>query len=232
MNEGSGATARVCALIPAFDEAASITAVVSATKNYVEKVVVIDDGSQDDTAKLAADAGAHCLSNGANQGKGSAVRKGIAYISEEEYTHALFMDADGQHRPEDIPNLIRTANETMADMVIGTRRFQRERMPTSRYFSNTIGSMVASWLVGQEVQDSQCGFRLARMDKLRELRLEAKKYEVEMEILIKLSLAGGKLAFSPVSVVYEDGKAHSKMRPVRDTVRICFASLFYRFCRR
>ncbi len=232
MNEGGGDIARVCALIPAFNEAASITAVVNATQKYVEKVVVIDDGSQDGTAKLASDAGAQCLRNGANQGKGSAIRKGIAYISEDEYTHTLFMDADGQHRPEDIPNLIRVANETRADMVIGTRRFQRERMPTSRYFSNTIGSIVASWLVGQEIKDSQCGFRLVRLDKLLELDLKAKKYELEMEVLIKISLAGGKLAFAPVSVVYDDGKALSKMQPVRDTVRICFASLIYRFCRR
>lgn len=102
-------------------------------------------------------------------------------------------------------------------------------MPRERFFSNSVGSRIASLLVGREIRDSQSGFRLIRLDKLRPLRLRARKYEIEMEILIKMSLAGCSIAHAPVSMVYENDRARSKMKPVRDTVRICFWSLFFRF---
>lgn len=220
---------KICALLPAFNEAGKVAAVVRATQAHVDKVILVDDGSRDGTCELAIAAGAVCLRSASNQGKGAALRKGIASISEDGYTHALFMDADGQHRPADIPILVRTARETNADVVLGSRRFDRRRMPTPRYLSNTIGSRIASWLVGREIRNSQCGFRLVRLDKLRGLRLRAKRYEFDMELLIKMSLAGCTFAHAPVSTVYDQGKACSKMRVVRDTFRICLASLLYRF---
>ena len=220
---------RVCALIPAFSEAETIAAVVSAAREYVETVVVIDDGSDDGTGQLATDAGAVCLRCDVNSGKGHALRKGLAHISRGGYTHVLFLDGDGQHRAEDIPTLLRAARETGADLVIGARQFDRSRMPMARYLSNTLGSRVASWLVGQPIHDSQCGFRIARLEKLTQLRLTARKYEFEMEVLIKMSRARCRLAHAPITMVYQQGEATSKMHLVRDTVRICFMSLFYRF---
>jgi hypothetical protein len=92
-----------------------------------------------------------------------------------------------------------------------------------------VGSKLASWLVGQEIKDSQCGFRLVRMDALRRLKLRGRKYELEMEILIKIARAGGSIVHVPVRTVYDHGEARSKMKPVRDTVRICFSSLGFRF---
>jgi len=220
---------RVCALIPAFNEAAHIGEVVRGAARHVELVVVIDDGSSDGTADIARDAGATCLRSQANSGKASALRMGIAFARDREFTHALFIDGDGQHAPDDIPSLVQAARNTGADLVIGTRSFDRNRMPGARYYSNTIGSKVASWLVGQEIKDSQCGFRLVRLDKLRLMTLRGRKYELEMEILIKISLAGCSIVHVPVRTVYDEGQARSKMKPVRDTVRICFWSLVYRF---
>jgi len=220
---------RVCALIPAFNEAAHIDEVVRGATKHVHVVVLIDDGSRDGTAEIARSAGAICLRSETNSGKASALRMGIAYAIEREFTHALFFDGDGQHDSEDIPSLIRAAEETGADLVIGTRSFDRERMPRPRYYSNTVGSKLASWMVGQEIKDSQCGFRLARLDALRRLKLRGRKYELEMEILIKVAQAGGSIVHVPVHTVYDHGQARSKMKPVRDTVRICFWSLAFRF---
>jgi glycosyltransferase involved in cell wall biosynthesis len=219
----------VGALIPAFNEATHIVDVVRGTGKHVHQVVVIDDGSSDSTGETARAAGATCLRSSTNSGKASALRIGIAFARQREFTHVLFCDGDGQHSPEDIPSLIRAAQETGADLVIGTRSFDRLHMPRARYYSNTIGSKLASWLVGREIRDSQCGFRLVRLDKLRQMTLRGRKYELEMEILIKIALAGCSIVHVPVRTVYDDGKARSKMKPVRDTVRICFWSLAFRF---
>jgi len=220
---------KVCALIPAFNEAAHVYDVVRQAARHVDEVVLIDDGSRDGTAEIAQSAGATCLRSEANSGKASALRMGISYAGERDFTHVLFFDGDGQHAAEDIPSLIGAAQETGADLVIGTRSFDPGRMPRARYYSNTVGSKLASWLVGREIRDSQCGFRLVRLDALRPLKLRGRKYELEMEILIKIARAGGSIVHVPVRTVYDHGLARSKMKPVRDTVRICFWSLAFRF---
>jgi glycosyltransferase involved in cell wall biosynthesis len=220
---------KICALIPAFNEADVIASVVRGTMSYVDFVMVVDDGSSDGTAERAEASGAVCVRLDRNRGKGAAMREGIAHLDKSPFTYVLFLDGDGQHRPSDIPSLIRAAQEQNADMVIGARFFDKNRMPLERFLSNSIGSRIASLLVGKEIKDSQSGFRLIRLEKLHHLRLRAKKYEIEMEILIKMSLAGSSIVHAPISMVYEGDRARSKMKPVRDTIRICFWSLFFRF---
>jgi glycosyltransferase involved in cell wall biosynthesis len=220
---------RTCALIPAFNEAPYIANVVKGAQPHVEQVVVIDDGSGDGTAQVAQAAGATCLRSDTNCGKASALRTGIAFACAQDFTHAITLDGDGQHLPEDIPVMISVAKETGADLVIGARSFDRARMPRARYYSNTIGSRLASALVGCEIRDSQSGFRLFRLDKLRETKLRSRCYELEMEILIKMARSGCTIAHAPVHMVYDDGQARSKMKPVRDTISICLWSLAFRF---
>src|ERR1039458_4365689 len=192
---------RTCALIPAFNEAPYIAKVIAGSRPYVEKVVVIDDGSGDGTAEVARAAGAICLASQTNCGKGSALRIGLAFARAENFTHAITLDGDGQHLPEDIPAMLRVAEETGADLVIGARCFDRALMPRARYYSNTIGSRVASALVGCEVRDSQSGFRLFRLDKLYGTKLRSRCYELEMEILIKMVRSGCTIAHAPMRIV-------------------------------
>jgi glycosyltransferase involved in cell wall biosynthesis len=220
---------RTCALIPAFNEVPYIANVVKGTQPHVEQVVVIDDGSGDGTAQVAQAAGATCLRSDTNCGKASALRTGITFACAQDFTHVVTLDGDGQHLPEDIPVMISVAKETGADLVIGARSFDRARMPRARYYSNTIGSRLASALVGCEIRDSQSGFRLFRLDKLRETKLRSRSYELEMEILIKMARSGCTIAHAPVHMVYDDGQARSKMKPVRDTISICLWSLAFRF---
>ena len=102
-------------------------------------------------------------------------------------------------------------------------------MPRARYYSNTIGNRLTSALVGREIKDSQSGFRLFRLDSLDHIKLRSRRYEFEMEALIKLGRAGCTFAHAPIHMVYDKGQARSKMKPVRDTVRICLWSLAFRF---
>lgn len=220
---------KICAAIPAWNEAGHIAEVVKGALPHVQAVVVSDDGSTDNTPELAEAAGAICLRSPANRGKASALRRVIDYAAARDFTHLLTLDGDGQHCPEDIPSLIETAARTGADMVIGARTFDRASMPLSRFCSNTFGSKLASALVGCEIRDSQCGFRLMKLAKLRQVALRSRFYEFEMEVLIKMARAGATIEHAPVHTVYDNGQARSKMKPVRDTIWICLWSLAFRF---
>ncbi len=220
---------RICALIPAFNEARHIARVVEGTKDHVATVVVIDDGSDDETSHLAQAAGATCLKLPENCGKSAALRVGIDFARAHGYTHVLTLDGDGQHLPQDIPAMLRVAKETRADLVIGARPFAIDQMPRARYYSNTIGSRLASALIGCEVRDSQSGFRLFQLDKLSNIKLRSRRYEIEMELLIKMSRSGCTITHSPIQMVYYQEYAHSRLRPIRDTARTCLWSFAYRF---
>jgi len=226
---GASPSLRVCAVIPAFDEAERIAGLVAAVRPHVDEVIVVDDGSRDGTGQRASQAGAVCLRLERNQGKGAAVRHALSRLPPGTFSHVLFMDGDGQHLPEDIPSLVETARDSGADLVIGARTLDRARMPRSRHFSNTVGSRIASRLVGRPILDSQSGFRLVRLERLAGVRLRSRRYELEMEVLIKLCRRGASVRHAPVGLVYDGQKARSKMHPVRDTIRICLWSLAFRY---
>jgi glycosyltransferase involved in cell wall biosynthesis len=223
-------TMRTAALIPAFNEARTIGTVVEGVRAAVERVIVVDDGSSDATADRARDAGAEVVVHTVNRGKGHAVRTGLARVFQSDFTHVLLLDGDLQHLPHEAASLLTEAALGDADVVIGERRFERSQMPASRYHANRIGSRALSWFIGVPVNDTQCGFRVFRVDALRPLQLRATGYEVETEMLVKVRRRGGRIAAVPITAVY--GSQRSKLRPVRDTTRTCFLAVYYRFLER
>ena len=223
-------TPRTAAVIPALDESNSIARVVEGLRGTVDHVIVVDDGSSDQTAERARAAGAEVIVHRVNLGKGQAVRTGLARVFAGEFTHVLLLDGDMQHLPEEAAALVDRAVRADADVVLGQRRFDPEKMPPARYYANKIGSRVLSWFVGIPVQDTQCGFRVFRVDALRDLHLNATKYEIETEMLIKVRRRGGRVETVPVSAVYAGQQ--SKLRPVPDTTRTCFLAVYYRFLER
>jgi glycosyltransferase involved in cell wall biosynthesis len=223
-------TLRAAALVPAFNEARTIAAVVEGVRAAVDRVIVVDDGSTDGTGDRARAAGADVVVHAANLGKGHAVRTGLARVFDGAFTHVLLLDADLQHLPQEAPSLLAAAEASGAEVVIGERRFERARMPASRYHANRIGSRVLSWFVGTPVRDTQCGFRVFRVDAVRPLRLRASGYEIETEMLVKVRRRGGRVAAVPITAVYNGQR--SKLRPVRDTTRTCFLAVYYRFLER
>jgi glycosyltransferase involved in cell wall biosynthesis len=220
----------VAAVVPAFNEARTIAEVVQGLRGHVDVVYVVDDGSTDGTAGRAGAAGAQVLRHAGNRGKGHAVRTGLAAVLAGPFTHVLLMDGDLQHRPEDVPRLVAEAAAADPDVVIGSRVFDRERMPRPRYYSNVIGSWALGRLTGTRVRDSQSGFRLIRTALLRDMRLASTGYEVETEMLIRLARRRARIHEVPVTLAYEG--ACSKLRPVRDTTRTCFLALYFRFLSR
>jgi glycosyltransferase involved in cell wall biosynthesis len=217
-------------LVAAFNEESTIVDVLQGARRFLDDVVVVDDGSQDQTAAVAERAGARVIRHRANEGKGVAVRTGLSFVLGQDFTHVLFIDADLQHNPSDIGLLIEKARDGVGDFVLAERVFNKESMPRSRYYANTIGSRVMSKLTGTPIRDSQSGFRLIRSDLLRPLTLTARRYEIEAEILVKLVRRGAKIEHVAVASSYRG--ARSKMRPIRDVFRICMLTMRYRyFCR-
>jgi glycosyltransferase involved in cell wall biosynthesis len=221
---------RVAAAIPAFNEADTIQEVIGGLRGKVEQVLVVDDGSTDETGKLASQAGAEVIQHRINRGKGYAVRSAIDWIAARDFTHALFLDGDLQHLPREAPLLIDAAARTGADAVLGERRFGRADMPASRYYANRIGSRALSWFVGLDLLDTQCGFRAFRVEALRAIPLRARGYEIETEILVKLARRRARITTVPITAVYAGQR--SKLRPIRDTTRTCFLAVYYRFMER
>jgi glycosyltransferase involved in cell wall biosynthesis len=218
---------RVHAEIPAVNEAGTIGAVVEGVRPFDYGTTVVDDGSHDGTGAIAAATGAHVTSLPANGGKGIAVRAGIEHALTTGCTHVLLLDGDMQHLPSEAGRLIEAAAESGADLVVGERQFDRSVMPASRFHANRIGSRALSAFMGVEVRDTQCGFRLFTAQSLRGMRLNARGYEIETEMIVKVGRQGGRVVRVPVSLVY--GSQRSKLKPVRDTTKTCFLAVYYRY---
>jgi len=209
---------KICIIIPTYNEANKIESVIqNINKNKVD-VLVVDDGSKDNTATLAKNAGANVLKNEKNQGKGSALAKGFSYALKNGYDAVITMDGDGQHSPDDIKFFLESAsNNPEAHLFLGNRMHSAKNMPLVRWITNIFMSMVISCVAGQKVNDSQCGFRLIRKEVLQNLRLKSAKYEIESEMLIKASRAGFKIVPVNIQSIYRGEK--SQINPFIDTLR-------------
>jgi len=203
--------ARVLALIPAYNEAERVGAVVTGTRAYLP-VLVVDDGSTDDTAILAEDAGATVLRQRPNQGKGAALRAGFRWALEAGYDAVIMLDADGQHDPAEIPRFLQTYAAQKADLIIGERTFRQ--MPFPRNLSNTIGRWLFSWALGQPVRDNQSGYRLLSR-RMMQATLDSREqgFEFEVEMIVTCVRRGYKLAGVPIRTIYAGEKSHIKPLP-------------------
>ena len=216
-----------CVLIPARNEASAIGAVVAPLVRQGVDVLVIDDGSSDQTAQAARAAGARVLPRTRDHGKGAALREGFAWALERGYEAVVTMDADGQHAPEDVPRLVQTAVATGAMIVVGNRMEHPVGMPRVRRWTNRAMSWIISRLARQRIPDSQCGLRLIQTGLLRRARLEASHYEIESELLLEAARLGGRIASASIQSIY--AAQRSQINPWIDTTRFArFLWCYYR----
>ncbi len=211
----------IAALIPAFNCSATVGAVVAGVLQHVPLVLVVDDGSSDDTAWQARQAGAHVLRLEENRGKGEAVRTGLPWLLAGPWTHILMLDADGQHDPNDIPGFLALAHEY--DLIVGNRLHTPQAIPGKRFWTNYIGTRALSLMTGFPLEDSQCGFRLVRAAVLRRMELIGRRYSVDTEILVRAGRMRVPFAHVPVRVIYNGQVSH--FRPLADTVHIVFSAV-------
>ena len=228
MDAAAGATAvsrsTIGAIIPAYFEEKHIGEVVERTLRQLDHVLVVDDGSSDATAANARAAGCEVIVHERNAGKGEAIKTGLHHWLERGLGHVLILDGDGQHLPEEITRFIAAAPNG-AQLIVGNRMNDVRRMPLLRRMVNRYMSSRISRVCGQEIPDTQCGFRMIHADSISDLLGGTERFEYETEMLIKVSRNGGRIDSVPVSTVYSDEV--SSIHPLRDTLR--FLKLIRRY---
>ena len=198
---------KIVAAIPCFNEERFIGSVVVKTRKYVDEVIVIDDGSADATADVAAEAGAAVYRHNRNRGYGAAVRNALSRGKELEADVLVILDGDGQHDPGDIPGLIKPLLDGEADVVVGSRFLQEGRTsPFYRRLGQHVLTAVTNVGSGQRISDSQSGFRAYSAKALKQLNLAENGMSVSSEMQFAISKAGLKVAEVPIEVSYV-GKA-------------------------
>ncbi len=205
------------AVIPCFNEEATIAALVNALHLHLPCVIVVDDGSTDATAAVAQAAGATVVSHGRNVGKGAALRTGLALAGKRGFEWAFTLDGDGQHAPEDVPTFLRCARQTGALMVIGNRMYNAQAIPWLRRQVNRWMSRQLSRRAGRPLPDTQCGFRLIHLRTWAALSLTTERFEVESESLMAFLAAEHLVAFVPTQVIGQSRSSH--IHPVADSLR-------------
>lgn len=217
-------------LIPAYNAGLTISELIEKTSKFVDKsnILVIDDGSEDQTFAIAQKAGAVVLKHETNKGKGEALKTGFKYAQKKDYEALFTIDADLQHDPSSIRDFLQKANQNFSGIIIGTREINLKKMPLARWLTNNLCSAILSIFSGQKIRDSQSGYRLISTQVLKRIKLKAKKYDLESEILVKAGRSGFKIDSVPIPTIYRGSK--SFINPFVDTgrfIRIMWRSIWW-----
>ena len=202
---------KTCLFLPAYNESRTIGRIIQEASLFVGHIIVIDDGSSDNSAEVARTHGAVVLKHTQNRGKGRALRTGFDYALQNGYELIATMDSDMQHDPMDLPHFFDHFRRTRPDILIGGRFKGRSTMPLHRRLNNWLVSIVGSALCEQKVPDFQSGYRLIRAEVLKAVRLETERYETESEFLIKAGRLGFRIESTPIQAIYRNEVSNVKV---------------------
>lgn len=206
-----------CVLVCAYNEAEHIGEVVRmALEQTPCKVVVIDDGSVDNTAELAERAGAYVLRNPENLGKGAALRRGFELVRERNCDAVVVVDGDGQHDPREIKRFLDAYERTHIPILIGNRMACAQGMPFVRKWTNRFMCRILNRLTKLYVADPPCGFRFYRTDVLPFIMSDESRFAFEFDILIHAALRRIRVDSVCISTIYHKGRRRSHVAPFRD----------------
>jgi glycosyltransferase involved in cell wall biosynthesis len=221
---------KVCILIPAYNAQETLGSVLKKIEPLQMDTLVVNDGSSDETKRVALENGAQLLEHPINLGKGAALRTGFQYLLQKEYQIVITLDADGQHNPSEIPSLLNIFQSVKPDILIASRAAEFRRMTFLRRFWNRLGVKAVARLCHSDITDSQSGFRLIRTRVLKEVHFTTSRFETELELLIKACKKGFTVLSVPIDTQQIDGTGSSHFRPVVDTWMVCklfLRSLFW-----
>ena len=209
---------RVWVVIPAYNERFRLAGILDELKSKNFSILVIDDGSIDNTYEVAEKKADFVIRNEKNLGKGISLKKGIDYLLKKtDFDYLVTMDADGQHSPSDLDKFLQKT-EDGAYFIVGNRMFNPIGMPKLRIITNRLMSWLISRIVRQRIPDTQCGFRLIKREVLEKIRITTNNFEIESEILIKAARSGFSIKSVPIRSIYFKS-LNSRINPFVDTMR-------------
>lgn len=213
----------ICAVIPTYNNASTLAGVVQRTALYISDIIVVVDGSTDNTREVLATIGLALtvVDFPVNHGKGHALKAGLEKALQLGFTHVLTIDSDGQHFPEDIPCLLNVSGMKPDSFVVGNRNIEAENMPGRNTFANKFSNFWFAVQTGVSLPDTQTGMRVYPLRHLHGLRLLTARYEAELELLVFAAWAGERIVSVPIRVYYPPEEERvSHFRPAYDFARI------------
>jgi len=224
-------------IIPTYNNENTIKQIVDDVKAYSDDVIVINDGSTDKTSAILSEcSGIQYISYEKNKGKGYALLTGLKYATEHGFDYAITLDSDGQHYADDIPIFIEKIEQKNDSLLIGARNLRADNMPGKNTFANKFSNFWFKIETGQTLQDTQSGFRLYPLQQIKDINLLTRKYEFEVEIIVRAAWKGVNVENVPIKVYYPPKEERvSHFRPLRDftrisilnTILVIYALLFY-----
>jgi glycosyltransferase involved in cell wall biosynthesis len=219
---------RVCVLIPTYNNSKTLAKTIQDVAEYTDQIIVINDGSTDDTANIIENFPfVKSLQYPVNKGKGWALRKGFAFALQLGFHYAISIDSDGQHFAHDLPLFIAKLETEKDAIIVGSRNMNQESVPGKSSFGYKFSNFWYRLETGIDAPDTQSGYRLYPIAMLQNIRFITRKYEFEIEVLVRAAWAGLQILFVPIAVYYPPkAERVSHFRPFTDFVRISILNTF------
>lgn len=220
-----------CVIIPTYNNHLTIENVVTDVLKFTNKIIVVNDGATDSTPEILKKFNnIQVISYSPNRGKGIALRTGIKAAQEKGYRYAITIDSDGQHFADDLPVFLDKIEQEPDSLLIGARNLNQENMPKKNTFGNKFSNFWFTLFTGINLPDTQSGYRLYPIQKMKGARYFTTKYEFEIEVAVKAAWRGINVAAVPIKVFYAEGeKRVSHFRPGKDFTRISLLNTYLFF---
>lgn len=220
-----------CLVVPTFNNEKTIKRIIEELLPYAdgEEILVINDGSTDRTALVLAKFGLklRVLHNGFNRGKGYSLRVAFKQAIRMGYTHVITIDSDGQHLPSDIPIFIEAAMKNPGAVLMGSRDMDQPGVPGKSSFGNKFSNFWFKFETGITLPDTQTGYRLYPLEEIKKIKLFTRRFETEIEVLVKLAWRGVPIVPVKINVIYDKDERVSHFRPIRDFTRISILNTWF-----
>ncbi|MCB0540062.1 MAG: DUF2062 domain-containing protein [Bacteroidetes bacterium] len=231
-------TPHYCVLIPTYNNSGTLLEVIDSVLAYTTDIIIVNDGSTDNTAQLLSNTKAKAVVNfEKNQGKGMALRAGFKKALELGYTHAITIDSDGQHKASDLPAFFNAIKEDPGALYIGSRNMNTENVPGASSFGNKFSSFWFKFETGIDAPDTQSGYRSYPIFKYKNMQFFTSKYEFEIEVIVRSAWKDIPIKFLPIDVYYppqEERITHFRKIPdftrisILNTVLVTMALFYYK----
>lgn len=224
---------RCCVLVPTFNNEKTLVRVLQEVQEYTGNIIVINDGSSDNTAALLASSfnNIETVSFPVNKGKGNALKAGFKRAQEKGYDYAISMDSDGQHFPDDLHVFLEALEKKKPDdpeiLIIGSRKMDHPSVPEKSSVGNRFSSFWFWVETGIQLEDTQCGYRLYPLKVINSLSLYTSRFELEIEVIVKAAWQGVAVKNLPVKVLYDPVERVTHFKPFQDVARITLLNIYF-----